>query len=82
MFNYKIIFVLLVFIVLLSSCSYLLQPTSGFDRRRVARSYGKIIAQINPDCENCNDTFLVEKNNGCIITLIIKYDGKVEVIDY
>ncbi len=82
MFNPKLIFILLILIVLLSSCSYLLQPTTGFDRRRVARSYGKIVAQTNPDCENCNDTFLVEKKNGCIITLIIKYDGKVEVIDY
>jgi hypothetical protein len=78
----KITLALLSASLFLSACSTLLQPTTCFDRRRVAKSYGKIVAQTNPDCENCTDTFLVEKKNGCIITLIIKYDGRVEVIDY
>jgi len=78
----KIVLILLIMAGLLSSCSTFLQPTTGFDRRRVASSYGKIIAQTNPDCENCTDTFLVERKDGCIITLIIKYDGRVDVIDY
>jgi len=62
------------------SCAMLLQPTTSFDRRRIARSYGRILCQANPDCENCTDQFVVQEENGRIITLIVGYDGDVEIL--
>ena len=59
----------------------LLQPTSAYDRRRIANSYGEIINQTNPDCANCSDRFLVKRSDGKVITLLVKYDGRVEVIE-
>lgn len=62
-----------------AACSMLLKPTTSFDRRLIARSYGKIISQSNPDCDNCTDRFLVQKDDGCVITLVVRYDGRVQV---
>jgi len=70
----------LLFLLVMASCAMLLQPTTPFDRRRVARGYGKILCQSNPNCENCTDQFVVKQDNGRIITLIISYDGRTEVL--
>ena len=70
------LFVLLVF----TSCSMLLQPTTSFDRRRVASSYGQILNQANPDCENCTDHFVVKKGDGSICTVMVGFDGRVKVL--
>lgn len=72
---------LLIVLLFINSCAMLLQPTTSFDRRRIASSHGKILSQTNPDCENCTDRFLVQKDDGCVITLVVKYDGRVEVIE-
>jgi len=68
-------------VLALASCAMLLKPTTSFDRRMIARSYGKIITQSNPDCDNCTDRFLIQKDDGCMITLVVKYDGRVEVYE-
>ena len=71
----------LALMLLFSSCAMLLRPTTAFDRRRIARSYGEIVTQSNPNCENCTDRFLIRKEDGCLITLVVKYDGRVEVYE-
>nr|MBF0222208.1 hypothetical protein [Desulfobulbaceae bacterium] len=63
------------------SCSMLLQPTTSFDRRRTASSYGEILSQSNPDCDDCTDRFLVQKPDGEIITLIFRYNGEIKIIN-
>ena len=77
------VFVLLVSLVMLlvSSCAMLLQPTTPFDRRRKAQHYGEVLSQSNPDCDNCTDRFLVQRTDGCIVTLVFRYDGRVEIIE-
>jgi len=70
----------LFFLLVMVSCSILLQPTTPFDRRRIARGYGKILCQSNPNCENCTDQFVLKQDDGRIITLIINYDGTREVL--
>lgn len=77
--NTILLFLLLV--TLSSSCAMLLQPTTPFDRRVIARRYGTILSQSNPECEDCTDRFLVEKDCGDVISLVIKYDGRVRVIE-
>ena len=77
----KYTFLPLVFLGLCCSCAMMLQPTTSFDRRLVARSYGKIISQSSPDCENCTDRFVVQKSNGKVIVLTIRFDGKIKVIE-
>ena len=67
--------------ILLSSCSMILQPTTSFDRRRVASAYGTIVNQTNPDCENCTDRFLVKKQDGNMCTVVVRYDGRVDVLE-
>ena len=67
--------------VLLSSCSMILQPTTSFDRRRVASSYGAIVNQSNPNCENCTDRFVVKKSDGGLCTVVVRYDGRVKLLE-
>jgi hypothetical protein len=59
----------------------LLQPTTSFDRRLIAMRYGEILSQSNPTCEDCTDRFLIEKSGGDVITLVIKYDGRIKIIE-
>jgi len=68
-------------LLLLTSCSMVLQPTTSFDRRWVASSYGKILNQSNPDCDNCTDRFLVKKANGDLCSVVVGYDGRVKVLE-
>ena len=63
------------------SCTMLLQPTTPFDRWLVARRYGKILFQQNPDCDNCSDIFLVERSSGDVATVIIRFDGTIRLIE-
>ena len=71
----------ILFVAFLVSCSMILQPTTPFDRRLVAKRYGTILSQSNPECQDCTDRFLVEKDCGDVITLVVKYDGRVKVIE-
>lgn len=73
--------VLLLLVLLTTSCGMLLRPTSPFDRRLTASSYGTILQQANPDGYDCADTFLVKREDGKIITVIMKYDGRVRVVE-
>jgi len=68
-------------LVLLCSCSMILQPTTSFDRRMKASSYGTILNQTNPNCSNCTDRFLVKKPDGLMCTVVVRYDGRVEVLE-
>lgn len=68
-------------LLLLTSCSMVLQPRTSFDRRWAASSYGKILNQTNPDCDNCTDHFLVKKANGDLCTVVVRYDGRVKVLE-
>ena len=72
---------LIVLCLLLSSCSWILQPTTSFDRRRKAARYGKILNQSNPGCNNCTDRFFVQKADGSMCTVVVGYDGTVEVLE-
>lgn len=72
---------LVVCSVLLCSCSMILQPTTSFDRRMKASSYGTILNQTNPDCKNCTDRFLVKKPDGAMCTVVVRYDGTVNVLE-
>ncbi len=67
--------------VLLCSCSMILQPTTSFDRRMKASSYGTILNQTNPGCNNCTDRFLVKKADGNMCTVVVRYDGRVDVLE-
>ena len=67
--------------LLLSSCSMILQPTTSFDRRRKAAAYGVILNQTNPGCNNCTDRFFVKKPDGSMCTVVVSYDGRVEVLE-
>jgi len=71
----------LVSLLLLSACSMILQPTTSFDRRLVASSYGRILNQTNPECDNCTDRFLVKKSDGDLCTVVVGYDGRVKVLE-
>lgn len=77
----KIIVSLIGLSLLLSSCSMILQPTTSFDRRRVAASYGKILNQTNPECDNCTDRFFVKKPDDSMCTVVVGYDGRVQVLE-
>ena len=70
----------LALLLLLTSCSMILQPTTSFDRRRVASSYGKVLNQTNPTCENCTDHILVKKPDGDFCTVVVRYDGSVRLL--
>lgn len=67
--------------LLLASCSMILQPTTSFDRRLKAAAYGKILNQSNPGCDNCKDSFFVKKADGTMCTVVVSYDGTVEVLE-
>jgi hypothetical protein len=71
----------LLSLLLLTSCSMILQPSTSFDRRWKASSYGKIINQSNPGCDNCTDHFLVKKADGALCTVVVGYDGRVKVLE-
>lgn len=64
-----------------SACGMLLRPTSPFDRRLKAANYGTILQQGNADGYDCADTFVVQRDDGKIITLIMKFDGRVRVVE-
>lgn len=72
---------LVVSFTLLSSCSMILQPSSSFGRRMKASAYGTILNQTNPGCDNCTDRFLVKKSDGSLCTVVVAYDGTVEVLE-
>ncbi|MDD5758971.1 MAG: hypothetical protein PHI06_07795 [Desulfobulbaceae bacterium] len=59
----------------------ILQPSTSFDRRRKASAYGKILNQTNPGCDNCTDRFFVKKPDGEMCTVVVAYDGTVEVLE-
>lgn len=77
----KVFFAMIGSTVFLSACSMILQPTTSFDRRRVASSYGTIINQSNPACANCTDRFLVKKADGALCTVVVGYDGRVKLLE-
>lgn len=76
-----ILFPFLLLLLLTTSCGMLLRPTSPFDRRLTASSYGTILQQANPNGYDCADTFLIQKEDGKIITVIMKYDGRIRVVE-
>lgn len=77
----KILVGLMGSLLLLSACSMILQPTTSFDRRRKAAAYGEILNQTNPRCNNCTDRFFVKKPDGAMCTVVVGYDGTVEVLE-
>ncbi len=75
------LYIVVLGVFLCGGCATVLQPTTARDRSAKARTYGTIIRQLNPECDNCSDRFVVQRADGSIITLVFKYNGKVEVYD-
>lgn len=77
----KISAAIIAYTFLLTSCATLLQPSTSYDRRRAASAYGAILTQANPNCQNCTDRFLVKKPDGQLCTVVVRFDGRVEVLE-